>query len=340
MGKRYLASVANVELFIKENGALQHYASANTLTDSGLGFTVSMEEIRAGQGGKIYGRFAHSSGLTLSMTDVMWDIKYVRALIGAESSGVGASVIYTQQITGGAEATLDKSAVQIGTICGMSDYIAWGHKVGCEGEGDDLTFTITGDSHNKVTAPGTSSDTYCISYFVNDPAAVLTKIKAKFIPSELVAVMTIQEFAGDASAKITGKPVGYLTVKIPRLQLDGQFDLALAMTSSATIALNGTALAVSSGGCDDEDYYGEIVETLTDATPVVEIVVDQDYLTTNDVPRVYGIDGSGNPYRMNNDILTFAPTLSSAGKWSTTGSTTVTYTVGSTTIDTDTVTIS
>ena len=50
MGKKYLASVANVELFAKENGKLVHWASAKTLTDSAFGFTLSMEEVRAGQG--------------------------------------------------------------------------------------------------------------------------------------------------------------------------------------------------------------------------------------------------------------------------------------------------
>ena len=49
MGKKYLASVANVELFAKENGKLVHWASAKTLTDSAFGFTLSMEEVRAGQ---------------------------------------------------------------------------------------------------------------------------------------------------------------------------------------------------------------------------------------------------------------------------------------------------
>ena len=44
MGKKYLASVANVELFAKENGNLVHWASAKTLTDSAFGFTLSMEE--------------------------------------------------------------------------------------------------------------------------------------------------------------------------------------------------------------------------------------------------------------------------------------------------------
>ena len=44
MGKRFLASVANVELFEKKNGILTHFASAKTLTDSAFGFTLRVPE--------------------------------------------------------------------------------------------------------------------------------------------------------------------------------------------------------------------------------------------------------------------------------------------------------
>ena len=43
MGKKYLASVAEVELFEKVDGALRLFASAHTLTDSAMSFSNSME---------------------------------------------------------------------------------------------------------------------------------------------------------------------------------------------------------------------------------------------------------------------------------------------------------
>ena len=84
MGKKYLASVAEVELFEKVDGALRLFASAHTLTDSAMSFSNSMEEVRGGQGGKLYGRFGHTSGITLQMTDIIVNMNYFKALIGAE----------------------------------------------------------------------------------------------------------------------------------------------------------------------------------------------------------------------------------------------------------------
>lgn len=295
MGKKYLASVANVELFAKENGKLVHWASAKTLTDSAFGFTLSMEEVRAGQGGKLYGRFAHTSGMTFTMTDAMFDMKYIRALLGAESAGT-AHVIVTEQATGGAKYTLKQTAVSLGSLCGLEDVLAWGHKADCKGEGDDEEFEVTENQIDLTGKPGT----YCISYFVADPSAELMKIKAKFIPMEMVAYATVQEFAGDASAPLTGKPVGELIVKIPRFQLDGQFDLTLNMTSAASVALNGTALAVSSGDCEGEDYYAEIIEKETDSdfrTSLKDIVYDAE------TKGVFGIYNSGRIASIPNELI-------------------------------------
>ena len=303
MGKRFLASVANVELFEKKNGALTHFASAKTLTDSAFGFTLSMEEVRAGQGGKLYGRFAHTSGMTFTMTDAMFDINYIRALIGAEE-GVGGSVLHKEELNGGAKVTLEKKAVGMGNLCGMDDVIAWGHVADCEGEGDDEAFEI--DAQNQIDLTKYTGKKVCVTYFVQDPSATLMKIKAKFIPAELVAIATVQEFAGDASAPESGKPVGELIIKIPRFQLDGQFDLTLNMTSAASIALNGTALAVSSGDCGGEDYYAEIVEKVDGAdwrANLKDIVIDPEHLKAGEAPVVFGITNSGSIFLIPNENI-------------------------------------
>lgn len=299
MGKKYLASVANVELFAKENGNLVHWASAKTLTDSAFGFTLSMEEVRAGQGGKLYGRFAHTSGMTFTMTDAMFDINYIKALLGAEMDDVNtASVLYTEQmevVAGTLTKTLSKKAVEIGSLCGMKEVVAWAHTADCKGEGEDIRLPVT---NNQVTFG--SAGTYCVSYFIADPTALLMKIKAKFIPMELVAYASVQEFAGDASAPLSGQPVGELIVKIPRFQLDGAFDLTLNMTSNAPIALNGTALAVSSGDCNGEDYYAEIIEKKTNAdfrTGLKDIVYD------TETKSVFGIYNSGRIATIPNDLI-------------------------------------
>lgn len=317
MGKRFLASVANVELFAKEGGNLVHFASAKTLTDSSIGFTLSMEEVRAGQGGKIYGRFAHSSGMTLSMTDTMFDLNYVKALIGAEENGT-AHLMYTEELTAGADpVTLAKTPVSVGSLCGLDSVIAWGHVADCNGEGADLPLVVTGNTVDLSAF--TAGAKVCVTYFVADASATLLKVKANFIPAEMVAIMTAQEFAGDASAPETGKPVGELIVKLPRFQLDGQFDLSMAMTSAATISLNGTALAVAGGDCGGEDYYAEIIEKLEGALwtdGLKDIVIDPEHVTVGEAPVIYGIYKNGAIKLLDNDAegIVYTPALS-GGKW-------------------------
>ena len=333
MGKRFLASVANVELFEKKNGVLTHFASAKTLTDSAFGFTLSMEEVRAGQGGKLYGRFAHTSGMTFTMTDAMFDIDYIRALIGAEKS-LGGSVLYAEELAGGALVKLTKTPVAMGSLCGMDGKIAWGHVADCEGEGDDEAFEI--NAQNQIDLTKYTGKKVCVTYFVQDPSATLMKIKAKFIPAELVAIATVQEFAGDASAPESGKPAGELIIKIPRFQLDGQFDLTLNMTSAASIALNGTALAVSSGDCGGEDYYAEIVEKVDGAdwrANLKDIVIDPEHLTAGEAPVVFGISNSGSIFLIPNENIAEQETKTgekngftnySNGTWTASGPATVT----------------
>ena len=91
--KFFLASVGNAEAYATRNGEFAHVLSARTLTESTLGFTSSMEEVRAGQGAKLYGRFNHSAGMTVSLTDAMFDMNYIALQTGSQIQ-TGASAIY------------------------------------------------------------------------------------------------------------------------------------------------------------------------------------------------------------------------------------------------------
>ena len=93
--KFFLASVGNAEAYAARNGEFAHVLSARTLTESTLGFTSSMEEVRAGQGAKLYGRFNHSAGMTVSLTDAMFDMNYIALQTGSQIQ-TGASAIYAK----------------------------------------------------------------------------------------------------------------------------------------------------------------------------------------------------------------------------------------------------
>ena len=313
MGKKYLASVAEVELFEKVDGALRLFASAHTLTDSAMSFSNSMEEVRGGQGGKLYGRFGHTSGITLQMTDIIVNMNYFKALIGAELNSEGnitdmvdpISVTFSKH-----NATLTEDypePVAIGNLCG-SGVVAWAYKSGCSGGGD--IYPLSADVR-KLTGPDDMADgEYCVRYFVKKTSGTLARINAMFKPMELYARVSIPEFAADASAANSDGVVGHLVFNFPRYQFDGSFDLSLSMTANATIALNGTVLAVSDKGCTGKEYYGEImeipVETKSSSADfrfgLRDIIIDPEYLKTTDAPNIWGIYADGAKLLLNDKI--------------------------------------
>ena len=327
--KFFLASVGNAEAYAARNGEFAHVLSARTLTESTLGFTSSMEEVRAGQGAKLYGRFNHSAGMTVSLTDAMFDMNYIALQTGSQIQ-TGASAIYAKDsytaVTGATKTiALTKEPVAIGTACGLDKKVVWFRASGCNPTQEDISVVIDGTDNKyedgNLTVGATDATkfvdgvTYCISYFAMDNLADLIKISANFIPAEMVLVLTAKLFEGDANAPETGKPAGEITIKVPRFQLDGQFDLSMAMTSAATIALNGTALAVDAGGCEDDGIYAEIVQVLEGSTysskGIRMIAVDPESAVAGSVPVVYGLYNNGSTGLIPNSDLTFAPALNS-----------------------------
>lgn len=306
MAKRFLASVANVELFERINGKLQHFASAHTLTDSSIGFQISMEDVRGGQGAKLFGRFGHTTGMTLQMTDAMFDINYLRLNLGAQANTTTdvTSVLVEgeQQIVGASGGiTLKNIATYVGHLCGLDKVVCWAHKASCEGTSSDRMLTIEDD--NKTITQDTlksqgfaKGDILSVSYFKNDPSAILFDVSATFIPGEVMAVMTANEYAGDSANVTTGDVVGQLVVKIPRLQLDGQFDLGLNMTSAATISLNGSALATIDP-LSGKEYYAEVLETKHEGDGsdwrfgLTQLIIDRDKAVAGSPIVVYAVYG-------------------------------------------------
>ena len=109
----------------------------------------------------------------------------------------------------------------------------------------------------------------------------------------------------------------------------------MAMSSAATISLNGTALAVDDGTCDGKGIYAEIVEVETGSsvsTGLNEIIVDQDSIAVGSTPAVYGLYADGHISPIDAEDYEITPALTdgklAAGTYTITiGSLTETFTV-------------
>ena len=307
--RKFLASVGNAKLLGKKNGEVYHIADVRTLTESTLSFSNTQEEVRAGEGAQLFGRFSHDSGMTVTLTDAMFDLNYIALQVGAELGSGSTNVlgeIQTENVSSSAETiSLDATATVIGAGCGLDKIMAWIRESGCQQpagaanqvDANWLAIPVTSNaiSTHGTTANGIEYDyrgkSVCIQYFVSAPQARSLSIGSNFIPAELILILTTKLFAGDATAPETGKPVGEITVKIPRFSLDGNFDLSMAMSTAASISLAGTALAVDDGTCDGKGIYAEIVEVENNssaATGLVDIIVDEETIKANTEPGVYG----------------------------------------------------
>ena len=296
--RKFLASVGNAQLLGKVGGEFRHIADVRTLTDSTLSFSNSMDEIRAGEGAQLYGRFSHDAGMTIQLTDAMFDMNYIALQVGFNLNSLeagNATAFFSEEkpVATGA-ATLSHMPSTIGSACGLDKVVVWYRAQGCDAKAEWNAIVLDSAS-TSITGLDVADGTYCFRYFTAQAQAHKLLVNANFIPAELVLILTTKLFAGDANAPETGKAVGEITVKIPRFQLDGQFDLSMAMSSPSSMSLNGTALATNaSQGCEDTGVYAEIVEieyNSVAATGLKDVVISTDSTTTS--VTVFGLYADG-----------------------------------------------
>lgn len=262
----FIAGVGDVELFRYLGTAKQKVLVSKTLVDSSINLSVSLEDIRAGQGAKLYGRYAHSSGMTMKLTDAMFRMDFLAANVG-EDTVLGGSAVETtaNAIKVAADGTVDISGFNPQKIYPEAkNIVIW---AALKGSTDFAIINVADDADlSKVPAsPFIAGDEICIRYIKSNAAGETLTIPANFIPDTLVAVLTAPLFAG-GTTKDGGAStkVGKLTITIPRFMLNGTTDLSMSMTGASQMTLEGSALAVESENCEEEGYYAIISKVLTD----------------------------------------------------------------------------
>lgn len=265
--RKFIAGVGNVTLFKGDDLIL----TAKTLVDTSISFSVTLEDIRAGQGAKLYGKYAHTTGMTMKLTDAMWRIEMLAANIGADIEYVGGSAIETGQVTAGTNGSLNLTTTGYANAKALpgSDRTAY------------IYYAPVGDSDNGWTkvalsevtaASGVIEDAtiaegtkVCIKYFADLGAQKTLTVRGDFIPDTLTAVVEVPVFAGDSSGSVSTR-IGKVIITIPRFMLNGTMEMSMTMTGASQTAIEGSALAVTSADClADQDYYAIISEVMDNA---------------------------------------------------------------------------
>lgn len=269
MANYILGDVMKAEAFVRgEDGKLQHYFSANTMTDSTLNISVTAEEIRGGWGNQLLGKIFHDTNFGVNLTEAMWSLDYLAAQIGEEvKKGAGKDLkSVTGTVTDGALTVTIPTTDEIAPMfdkaagfCAAADktLIVWVKDCNDEvftytatkGEGP-YTFTIVGE-----TKPANGA--VCVTYPTEVTDCEQLIVTAAYAPKEFSLFLYGKLFAGNGCQKSKGKYAGKITIEIPRFQLDGTVDLTMNPSSAASVSLNGQALA-SGCSCDGEPQYATI----------------------------------------------------------------------------------
>ena len=227
-----------------------------TLSDTTFNTSITGEEVRGGPGNLLYGQYFHDSSLAVSITDAMFNLRYVAANLGVDVTKGGVTV-YESGKAGEAVTTPGQIALTNTPVAFDGTLIGWYKK-----PADDNWSVATINGETMLVPGAIAGESYCINYFYQNENADSITIKAQFVPKVLHLVLINDLYSGSAAdvAASTSK-YGRLITDIPQFQLDGNVNLAWAATSAATVPLNGKALAYDeSTSCEEDPVYGTMTQ--------------------------------------------------------------------------------
>lgn len=308
--KFVIASVGDVQLFDPSNGEL--IVTSKTLTDSGINFAVTAEDIRGGMANALLSQYFHDSSMGLTLTDALFSLEYLALNVGGViQSGTDAITLETVVTTEANKITVSKTPQkfnQFGTI-------GWYSISGLE-NWEKITFDAETKTADVANLPVGSK--VCVKYIYEEVAGEQFIVNSAFIPSQCIAVLTLPLFKSGTETQqfSNSSKAGEIQVEIPNFMLSGAVDLALTSSGATTTSLSGNALATFTGneGCDSNNgYYGilkQIVYNKDEFADVKNIVVADSFieLGVDDTQtiQVYALfNGNKAPKLIENSKLTF-----------------------------------
>nr|DAH36317.1 MAG TPA: structural protein [Caudoviricetes sp.] len=279
-----------------------------TLSDTTFDASITGEEVRGGPGNLLYGKYFHDSNLNIQITDALFNLQYVAASLGVDVEQGGVTLYESakagETVAAGGKITLTNTAVAFDGVI-----LAWYKKPA------DDDWTVATVSENAITIPSaTTGDHYCVKYFYQNMNAKSITIKAQYVPKTLHLVLINDLYSGDVANVGSASKYGRLITDIPSYQLDGSQNLSWSATSTATVSLNGSALAVDDGAsCEEDPIYGTMTQEIfgakwqDDVKAVAIGNADLEIGATPEALQVYAVFGGGVASRlMDNSNFTFA----------------------------------
>lgn len=310
MATTFLAGVANAEIFKDDN----LFATAKTLIDSSITIGVSAEDIRAGQGAKLYGKYFHTSTFDLKLSDAMFKLEYIAANVGSEITLGGDVFAEESHVIESNKITLTRTVVPMSE--GADKFVYW--KKPEDSYYTTLNLGKQALANNEISASQlgglSNGQEVCVKYLYTNDLARKLSVSANFTPDTVSVYLTANLYSGDANNPSTGTRIGTVTIKVPRFLLSGSQELSMSMTGASTTAFEGSALAAKGKGCENEGIYAEIIEVINDRTEkdIVQLMIADSEggivlgPGEKETLEVYGRFGDTSPILIPNSKLTFS----------------------------------
>lgn len=286
-------------------------ATANTLIDSSITIGISFEDLRAGMGNKLYGRYAHTSTFDLKLTDAMFSLEYLAMNTGSDVE-LGGDAMKDEKLTvSEGKVTLSYKAVP---MVGNTNVYAYVKKSGTD-EGYQR-YAVTGTGVNEVTLDESLNDSeVCVRYMYHNDIASKITISANFIPKTLTCILEANLYNGGSCDVETSTLAGKVIIKVPRFMLNGSQELSMSASGVSNTSIEGSALASGCAGCDGDGVYAEIVQVLENKTAAdmfSSIVIEDKNQTAKEGDKielnVYACPVDGAPIKLNPDQYSVAVT--------------------------------
>ena len=268
------------------------------MTESSLNIGISAEDVRGGESAGLLGRYFHTSTFELTLTDALFDLKYIAASVGANIQAGGDVLMNEQLVADDNKLTLSKLPVP---LKGCGDIYVW-YRLATD---EDWTAVKMEIASKEI--PVTKAGTYCVKYFYNNAAADRIRIASNYVPKTLRLVLKENLYAAGESNNSQTK-VGYVLINIPRFQLDGSQELSMSMTGASTTSLKGMAL-ISDGcdaGCEGAGYYADMIQVLDGANwydGITALAVDGGKAVATKPASIYAIYANKTPKLITTDML-------------------------------------
>lgn len=308
MSRYILAGVGRAEAFNPSTGDL--ILKSNTLTDSGIEFSITAEDIRGGRANKLLGQYFHDSAMSLTLTDALFSLEYLALNVGGTITAGGDVFESEQVVAGNEQITVTGTPVDFNGI----GTIGW-YSIAGKDEWTKINFT----GKTAQVAGLQEGTTVCVNYVKNNDSAREFIVSSEFIPAQCYMKLTIPLFkAGtdNVTSYTASSQVGEVQIHIPNFILSGAQSLSLTASGASNTSLSGNALATFTGGegCEGDGYYAKLVEVIMNkdewdgVTSIVVADSDIDLApTAEQTLEVYAMYSGGMtvPRLVDNSKLTF-----------------------------------